>query len=60
MSIVITHALYTVPNRHVKGTMGLATDARRVTGGNGVTFLAIRSTIVNMKILIVLNQLDCA
>jgi len=49
-----------VQNLHVEGTTGLATDARKVTGGTSVTFLANQLTIVNMLMIVVLNQLDCA
>jgi len=40
--------------------MGLETDARKATGGTSVTFHANQLTIVNMLMIIVLNQLDCA
>jgi len=60
VSIVIIRALYTVQNLHVKGTMGLAKDAKRVTGVKCVIFLASQLTIVNMLMLTVIKQLVSA
>jgi len=48
VSIALMRALCTVQNPHVECTMGLATDARKVTGGTSVTFIANQLTIVNM------------
>jgi len=60
VSIALMCALCTVQNPHVECTMGLATDARKVTGETDVTFLANQLAIVNMLMIIVRNQLDCA
>jgi len=57
VSIAIKRALYTVQNQHVEYTMGLAKDAKRVTGVNCVIFHASQLTIVNMLMLTVLKQL---
>jgi len=56
VSIVIIRALYTVQNPHVEGTMGLAKDAKMVSGVNCVIFLVSQLTIVNIM-LTVLKQL---